>query len=112
MKLNEPLFDNFVIPRGEDVAKPVFEGILEGFWPFKPRSVRLFMDFDIDYNQYRILSEVCFGDFLFPHTEPVSRDDVLDDPYGVMLPLGQKFKEYYRHLEPLPNTHQHHLGEE
>lgn len=79
----------------------VAQGVADGLVPFQPRKIELYMDYDIDYNQYRIHATAIFqGGFRLTHSvQNVERDFLLNCPEMIAEEIGNTFFLAFRHRE-------------
>ncbi len=80
--------------------------VLMGFWPFRVGRFQTFVDFDLDFNAYRLMLEFPDIDLIFRFR--FERDEILDtqDPRQAEDRLGLHLCEAIRNREtaPVPDT--------
>ena len=100
MKFDLDPHGGIILPENDLHTRYIWERIREGLWPFKPHRVSLHMEYDIDYNKYRVFAVVKFkSGYPFEHVETVGRDALVDDIYAECYKIGQGMFEAFRYRE-------------
>lgn len=92
----------------EQKSRLVFEFVAEGMWPFRLKSIDVYMDFDIDYNEYRVLAgAVLMNGYTIGFEERINAFDFSGDPDEEFLKVAVKMREAFRNREdhfPVPDN--------
>jgi hypothetical protein len=88
-------------------SRVICAAVEKGMWPWKPTTVDLMLDFDIDFNKYRLLARARGNQWDFAYTVPIDRDDLLDTLDGEWIRGAyEKFIQGFRnrHDWAVPNN--------
>lgn len=112
MKTLQPMDALGRIPETDLHGRAVWQGIREGLWPFKPKAIHLYFEHDIDFNRYRLLAEVNFGDgYWLKYFVFLDAWDLQDDLDGTVLKATEKMRNGFRNREAEPIHKKITLGE-
>lgn len=101
-----------LVPSDDNHGGHVIDAIREGLWPFKPRTVNLFFDYDIDANRYVLFAEVWFPDAQFRHRVSVDAWALAGDVEAEMYKAARQMFEGFRYREDDAISNNIVLGEE
>lgn len=79
--------------------KSLTKAVVEGLYPFKPKTVETYVEFDIDFNRYRIHATAVFnnGFRITGAVCPVNRCDLLDYPEVVESAVAEALFASFRY---------------
>lgn len=79
----------------------VAQGVVDGLAPFRPKSIELYMDYDIDYNQYQIHATAVFrgGHRLTRSAQHLDRDLMLGYPDEISPRIAEDLFLAFRYRE-------------
>lgn len=99
MKSFQTLNNMGYLPEGDIHGRYVWKGIREGIWPFRPRTINLYLEFDIDFNRYVLFVEIWFPDYQIRSRVDINAFDLADDPLREAIKAGEQFKNKIRDRE-------------
>ena len=89
-----------VLPRNDMHGRMLFDAVKAGLHPFKPERLHSYLEFDIDFNRYRLYVEVFFKDnYRLAHREFMEADDLLNDSYAEMRRVSDLMFKAFRYRE-------------
>lgn len=86
-----------ILPDSDPNSTLIFDAIRRGFEPFRPREIKLFVEYDIDHNRYRIYGEAHFPGYFYPHSEWIDHDQLIAWPSITAFELAEKFFDAFRY---------------
>lgn len=99
------------VPHSDMHGHHIFDATRAGLWPFRPRMIEVWMEFDIDFNRYVIFVEARFGDERIAKRKTIDAFDLADDIDGSILKVSQQFFEAFRNRGDYPIPAKITLGE-
>lgn len=96
MNLKDISIESFLSEEENAYGRFAAQGVARGMEPWTPDHVTLYVEFDIDYNRYRLVGEAIGKNWRFDFPMHLSRDDMLD-------PLVWAEKTYYGMLRAFRN---------
>lgn len=100
---------------GTSTSRLIQRGVVEAVWPWRLNGITLFVDYDIDHDENRIIVEAHFinnHEWIYHHVLPVPGDVMVSmEPEYVAMLLVDTFTSRFRSwrpIEPEPNIY---LGE-
>lgn len=99
------------VPDSDIHGRYIFAAIREGLEPFKPETINLYAEFDIDYNRYSILAEVLFPDHRLRWRAFSNAFDWAEDPFKETFRIADRMLRAFRYREALPIPDNIVLGE-
>ena len=93
-------------------SRALGDAILLGMAPFQVRDVVIYMDYEIDYNRYRVVGEVVlFNLERIAYTVKPDRDDLINYPLKTKKAMCDEFTQVFRNRVGLPAPDNIILGE-
>lgn len=87
-------------------------GIRQGMEPFRLKQIDILMDFDIDFNEYRILgAAVLMSGYTISYSSRVNACNLADYPGREMARVAKEMKEAFRNRMDWPLPPLVYLGE-
>jgi hypothetical protein len=93
------------VPQGDIHGHLVYDAIREGLYPFKPRTINLYMEYDIDFWRYVFFAEVWFPDRQLRCRADIYVPDLETDLMaGARRIANEMFRGFrYRQTYPIPD---------
>lgn len=95
----QPINNMGYLPERDIHGRYIWRAIREGLWPFKPRTINLYLEFDIDCNRYVLFAEVWFPDYSIRNRVDMNARDLQGDLYGATFKAAVEMLEGFRNRE-------------
>lgn len=100
------------IPHNDMHGRAIFDGIRRGMEPFRAEEIYVWMDFDIDCNEYRVCAEVRLkGGSHISHVVRSNAWELADNPTSESVRIALEMEKGFRDREDFALAPLIYLGE-
>lgn len=99
------------LPESDMHGRYIFEATRAGLWPFKPRTINVWVEYDINFHRLAIFVQTWFLDGQVIWREFIDAGDLDADPHKTMYDVSWKFFHAFRKREAHEITPNIVLGE-
>ena len=99
------------LPETDRHGRYVWEAVREGIAPFRPRSIRVFVEYDIDFYRYVLFVEAWFPDYQLRGRADIDVPDLDRDPDLAAFNAAKELFKQFRFREAYPCGPNVELGE-